>query len=94
MLNAWAFRKNCKSSLTKKSGGNAVFLAGLIVSCIGETALFGHAVQMPQLYYEGVLGAGLDFILAVLFLSVGNIILLLGNFMEKTNRYFCKSIAS
>lgn len=89
MLNTWLFRKNHKPSFAKKSGRNITFLVGLIVSCIGEMALIGYAIQMPQLYYRGVIGAGLDFILAVLFLSVGNIILLLDNFMEKdTNSLF------
>ena len=93
MLNVWIFRKNHKSLFTKKFGRNAAFVVGLIISCIGEMALIGYAIQMPQLYYKTAIGDGLDFILAVLFLSVGNIILLLDNLWKNPQtHYFCKSI--
>lgn len=68
-----------------------LFVFGLIISCIGEIALVGHAADMPELYYSGIIWSGLDFVYALLFLAIGNLFLFLDIKLRNSSNYFPRS---
>jgi len=51
------------------------FFGGLIISCFSEIALIGYAINLPHLYYSGILADGLDFNTSLMLLITGNVIL-------------------
>jgi|GEM_PF-6584364 len=63
---------------------NLVFFVGITISCFAEVALIGYAVNLPQMYYDGLLGAGLDFTTTIMLLIIGNLILFAGNKLKKS----------
>lgn len=72
---------NLKNSSRKIS--DLVFFGGIAISCFAEVALIGYAVNLPQMYYDGLLGDGLDFTAAIILLIIGNLILLAENKLKK-----------
>ncbi|HEX9845657.1 MAG TPA: hypothetical protein VGA92_04255 [Candidatus Nitrosotenuis sp.] len=72
---------NLKSSLLRIS--DLAFFAGITISCFGEVALIGYAINLPQMYYRGLLGNGIDFNTALLLLIIGNLILFAENKLKK-----------
>jgi hypothetical protein len=55
--------------------GDLVFFVGIITSCFAEITLIGYAINLPHLYYHGVVGDGLDFNTSLMLLIIGNLIL-------------------
>lgn len=51
-----------------------VFFVGIFISCVGEMALIGLAMNIPQAHQYDALGFG--FPTALLILSVGNLLML------------------
>lgn len=73
---------NPKKPLQKIS--DLVFFGGLIISCFSEIALIGYAINLPYLYYRGVLGDGLDFNTSLALLIIGNLILFVEYKLKKS----------
>lgn len=64
--------------------GDLVFFVGIVISCFAEIALIGYAINLPHLYYHGVLGDGLDFNTSLTLLIIGNLILFVEYKLKKS----------
>lgn len=60
------------------------FFGGLIISCFSEIALIGYAINLPHLYYSGILADGLDFSTSLMLLVIGNVILFVEYKLKKS----------
>jgi hypothetical protein len=64
--------------------GDLVFFLGIVISCFAEVALIGYVINLPHLYYHGVISDGLDFNTSLMLLIIGNLILFVEYRLKKS----------